>query len=89
MPTTKSAQKRLRQSREKRAKNRSVKRSIRSQYRKIIEALQAGKAQEAEQEFQEATKQLDRAATRHVVHSNAARRTKSRLSAKIKTVKKK
>jgi len=89
MPTTKSAQKRLRQSREKRAKNRSVKRSIRTQYRKIIEAVQKGNAQDAEQEFQEATKQLDRAATRHVIHPNAAARTKSRLSAKIKAIKKK
>ncbi|MGD0656109.1 MAG: 30S ribosomal protein S20 [Thermoguttaceae bacterium] len=89
MPTTKSAQKRLRQSREKRAKNRSVKRSIRTQYRKIIEAVQKGNAQDAEEEFREAAKQLDRAATRHVIHSNAARRTKSRLSAKIKAIKKK
>ena len=89
MPTTKSASKRLRQSQEKRTRNRSVKRSIRSQYRKVIEAVEAGNADQAEQELQEATKQLDRAATRHVIHSNAAARTKSRLSAKIKKIKKK
>ena len=89
MPTTKSALKRLRQSQEKRAKNRSVKRSIRSQYQKVIKAVQAGDADQAEQELQEAAKQLDRAATRNVIHSNAAARTKSRLSAKIKKIKKK
>ncbi|MGA2062959.1 MAG: 30S ribosomal protein S20 [Thermoguttaceae bacterium] len=89
MPTTKSALKRLRQSQEKRARNRSVKRSIRSQYQKVIKAVQAGDADQAEQELQEAAKQLDRAATRHVIHSNAAARTKSRLSAKIKKIKKK
>jgi len=89
MPTTKSALKRLRQSQEKRARNRSVKRSIRSQYQKVIKAVQAGYADQAEQELQEAAKQLDRAATRHVIHSNAAARTKSRLSAKIKKIKKK
>jgi small subunit ribosomal protein S20 len=89
MPTTKSAKKRLRQSREERARNRSAKKSIRSQCRKIIEALNAGEVQEAEQDFREAAKQLDRAAARNIIHCNAARRTKSRLSAKIKTIKKK
>ena len=89
MPTTKSASKRLRQSQEKRASNRSTKRSIRSQYRKVIEAVEAGNADQAEQELRAAAKQLDRAATRHVIHSNAAARTKSRLSAKIKKIKKK
>jgi small subunit ribosomal protein S20 len=89
MPTTKSATKRLRQSQEKRAMNRSVKRSIRSQYQKVIKAVETGDADQAEQELQQAAKQLDRAATRHVIHSNAAARTKSRLSAKIKKIKKK
>jgi small subunit ribosomal protein S20 len=89
MPTTKSATKRLRQSQEKRLRNRSVKRSIRSQYQKVIKAVQAGDAGQAEQELQEAAKQLDRAGTRHIIHPNAAARTKSRLSAKIKKIKKK
>jgi small subunit ribosomal protein S20 len=89
MPTTKSATKRLRQSQEKRARNRSVKRSIRSQYQKVIKAVEAGDADQAEQELQQAAKQLDRAATQNVIHSNAAARTKSRLSAKIKKIKKK
>jgi small subunit ribosomal protein S20 len=89
MPTTKSATKRLRQSQEKRLRNRSVKRSIRSQYQKVIKAVQAGDADQAEQELQEAAKQLDRAGTRHIIHPNAAARTKSRLSAKIKKIKKK
>jgi len=89
MPTTKSATKRLRQSQEKRLRNRSVKRSIRSQYQKVVKAVQAGDADQAEQELQEAAKQLDRAGTRHIIHPNAAARTKSRLSAKIKKIKKK
>ena len=89
MPTTKSALKRLRQSQEKRAKNRSVKRSIRTQYRKVVESLEAGNVDQAEKEFQEASKQLDRAGTRHVIHPNAAARTKSRLSARIKKSKNK
>jgi small subunit ribosomal protein S20 len=89
MPTTKSATKRLRQSQEKRLVNRSVKRSIRSQYQKVIKAVEAGDADQAEQELQQAAKQLDRAGTRRIIHPNAAARTKSRLSAKIKKIKKK
>jgi small subunit ribosomal protein S20 len=89
MPTTKSAKKHLRQSQEKRAGNRSVKRSIRTQYGKVLEAVKAGDAKQAEEELSAAAKQLDRAATRRVIHPNAAARTKSRLSAKIKKLKKK
>jgi small subunit ribosomal protein S20 len=89
MPTTKSAKKSLRQSQEKRLLNRSVKRSIRTQYRKVIEAVEAGNVEEAEKELQHAATQLDRAGNRHVIHPNAAARTKSRLSAKIKKIKKK
>jgi small subunit ribosomal protein S20 len=89
MPTTKSAKKRLRQSLEKRDLNRSVKRSIRTQYRKVDEAVKAGNVDEAEKELQETAKQLDRAGARRVIHPNAAARTKSRLSAKIKKIKNK
>lgn len=89
MPTTKSAAKRLRQSQEKRAVNRSVKRSIKTQYRKVVEAVTAGNVEQAEKELQEAAKQLDRAGTRRTIHPNAAARTKSRLSAKIKKLKNK
>jgi small subunit ribosomal protein S20 len=89
MPTTKSAEKRLRQNLAKRDSNRSVKRNIRTQSRKVLEALKAGNVEQAETELRETAKKLDRAATRHVIHANAAARTKSRLSAKIKKIKKK
>jgi small subunit ribosomal protein S20 len=89
MPITKSARKRLRQSLQRRDRNRSVKRSIRTQCRKVIEAVNAGNAELADQELSAAAKQLDRAANRREIHPNAAARTKSRLSAKIKKIKKK
>jgi small subunit ribosomal protein S20 len=89
MPTTKSAKKRLRQSQERRDKNRSIKRAIRSKCRKVTEAVKTGDAGKAEEEYREAVKQLDRAGTRKIVHPNSVARTKSRLSAKIKKIKKK
>ena len=87
MPTTKSAQKRLRQNIAGRQRNRSVRQAIRTQCRKVREAVTAGDAELAETEFHLAVKKLDRAGTRGIVHPNAVARTKSRMSAKIKALK--
>jgi small subunit ribosomal protein S20 len=87
MPTTKSAKKRLRQSLERRATNRAVKSSIKSQVRKVRAAVAAGDVAAAEAELRIATKKLDRAGSKRVIHSNAAARTKSRLQHLIKEAK--
>ena len=87
MPNTKSATKRLRQSIERRAVNRSIKRTVRNQCRKVREAVKDGDLDRAEAEFRLAAKHLDRAGAKNVIHRNAAARVKSRLSAKIKAAK--
>ena len=87
MPTTKSAKKRLRQNVARRAQSRSFKRAVRTQCRKVREAVQAGDVEQAETEFRLAAKRLDRAGARNIIHRNAVARTKSRLSAKIKAIK--
>ncbi len=87
MPNTKSAKKRLRQNIARRGQNRSIKRTVRTQCRKVREAVEAGDAEQAEAEFRLAAKRLDRAGARNIIHRNAAARTKSRLSAKIKALK--
>ena len=84
MPTTKSAKKRLRQNITNRGRNRTIKRTVRTQVRKVREAIQADDAQQAETEFRLAAKQLDRAGARNIIHHNKTARTKSRLSARIK-----
>ncbi|OHB66650.1 MAG: 30S ribosomal protein S20 [Planctomycetes bacterium RBG_13_63_9] len=86
MPNTQSAKKRLRQNIVNRQRNRSVKRAVRTQCRKVREAIEAGNAEAAETEFRLAAKGLDRAGTRRIIHRNAVARTKSRLSAKIKAL---
>ncbi|HUT10356.1 MAG TPA: 30S ribosomal protein S20 [Thermoguttaceae bacterium] len=86
MPNTVSAKKRLRQNIARRQRNRSIKRAVRTQCRKVGEAVMAGDAETAETEFRLAAKKLDRAGTRNIIHRNAAARTKSRLSAKIKAL---
>jgi small subunit ribosomal protein S20 len=88
MPQTKSAAKRLRQDVARQERNRSTKRAIRTQIRKVREAIEAGDLGLAQTEFRATVVKLDRAAASNVIHRNAAARTKSRLSAAIKKVKK-
>ena len=87
MPNSKSAKKRLRQNVARRATNLSAKRAVRTQLRKVREAVKAGNAELAETEFRLAVKKLDRAGARNIIHRNAAARLKSRLSAKVKAIK--
>ena len=77
---TKSAKKHLRQSLERRAKNRAVKSAIKTQVRKVRAAVAAGDIAKAEAEVRLAATKLDRAGAKRVIHPNAAARTKSRLS---------
>ena len=77
---TKSAKKHLRQSLERRAKNRAVKSAIKTQVRKVRAAVAAGDIAKAEAEARLAAAKLDRAGVKRVIHPNAAARTKSRLS---------
>ena len=87
MPNIEGAKKRMRQSIVLREKNRSVKRSLKTQCKKVLEAVTAGNVEQAEKEFRQSAKVLDRAAARKVIHTNAAARTKSRLSARVKKLK--
>jgi small subunit ribosomal protein S20 len=88
MPTTKSAKKRLRQSLERRTQNRAAKSAVKTQVRKVREAVKAGDIAKAEAELRLAAKRLDRAGIKRVIHPNAASRTKSRLAHLIRAAKK-
>jgi small subunit ribosomal protein S20 len=84
MPQIKSAKKRLRQNILRRERNRSAKRALRTQCRKVTDAIGTGDVAKAEAELRVAAQKLDRAASHKIIHRNAAARTKSRLSARIK-----
>jgi small subunit ribosomal protein S20 len=77
----------MRQDSVRRGRNRAAKSSLRSQLRKVREAIAAKKLEESQNEFAVLRKKLDRAAARKVIHANAAARTKSRLSSAIKALK--
>lgn len=87
MPNSNSAKKRLRQNEVRRARNRAAKSSIKTQIRKVREAIVAGNVEQGEAEFRLAAKRVDKAAAAGVVHANLAARVKSRLSAALKAAK--
>jgi small subunit ribosomal protein S20 len=87
MPNLKSAKKRMKQSLVRRDRNRSTKRAINTEYKKVIEAVKAGNVEQAETELRTVAKKVDKAAAKKIIHVNAAARVKSRLSAKVKKLK--
>jgi small subunit ribosomal protein S20 len=89
MPNTKSAKKRLRQNDVRRGRNRAAKSAIKTQVRKVRDAIVAGDVATGETEVRLAAKRVDKAAAAGVVHANLAARVKSRLSAALKTAKQK
>lgn len=85
MPNTASAKKRLRQNEKRRLLNRSLRSRMRTQLRRVREAVEAGDSQKAQAEFRLASKRLDQAAAKNLIHKNAAARSKSRLSKLVKS----
>ena len=86
MPNTASAKKRLRQNEKRRIHNRAAKSNMRSQIRKVREAVEAGDSERAQAEYKTAQQKIDQAASKNLIHRNAAARTKSRLVALLKSV---
>jgi small subunit ribosomal protein S20 len=87
MPNTKSAKKRLKQNLRRRASNRAVRTTLKSEVRKVRTAIAGGSLDTAMTELRVASRKLDKAAAAGVIHANAAARVKSRLSASIKAAK--
>lgn len=87
MPNTKSAKKRLKQSIGRRLRNRATKSALKTEVRKVRSAIASGNAEAGAAELRVATKKLDQAAAKGVIHRNAAARVKSRLSAALKAAK--
>lgn len=86
MPNTLSAKKRLRQNEKRRLHNRAEKSQMRSHIRKVREAVQSGDKDAAQSEFRIAQKEIDQAASKNLIHKNAAARTKSRLNKLVKSL---
>jgi len=83
MPNIKSAKKRMVQDAKRRIENRGRRSRLRTQLRKLEEAIAAGDKATAAAEWKTAQTMLDRTAQRGVIHPNQAARKKARLAKRL------
>ena len=86
MPNHKSAIKRMRQNVTRREYNRTYITRTRNFVKRARVAIKDGEAQEAEAKVREAIRDLDKAASRGIIHKRNAARRKSRLMKQLAEV---
>ncbi|MFM7134056.1 MAG: 30S ribosomal protein S20 [Planctomycetota bacterium] len=88
MPNTESAKKRVRQSASRNARNLWRKRRIKNDVSGFLKAVASGDAAAAETEMRKAAQTLDKIAATGTIHKNTAARKKSRMAARLASLKK-
>lgn len=83
MPNIKSSIRSVKTDALRRSRNFPVKSEIRTVSRKVLEAVETGKMEEAKTLLSEATSVIDKAVAKGVLHKNAASRKKARLAVKV------
>lgn len=86
MANIKSQIKRNRQNEAARLRNKAVKSSLKTAVRKFREAADAGNSAEAVTLARAATRQLDKAASKGVIHKNQAANRKSAITKRAETL---
>jgi small subunit ribosomal protein S20 len=76
----KSQLKRIKTNEKARLRNKSVKSSVKTAIRKFREAAEAGDKDKAVELMREASKKLDKAASKGVIHANQAANKKSAMA---------
>ena len=85
MPNSISAKKSHRQSLKRRARNRGQRSALRTSVKRVREAVADGETEQAAALLTAATRKLDQAAAKNLIHANKAARTKSRLAKLVNT----
>jgi len=83
MPNIKSAEKRMKQNEKRRLRNASQKSALRTAVKAAEVAASANDVNQAKEALLTATKKLDKAVSKGLIHKNAAARKKSRLAKKV------
>ncbi|NBI29492.1 30S ribosomal protein S20 [Chengkuizengella marina] len=83
MPNIKSAIKRVKTSEKRRLINASRKSALRTAIKTVDTAIDDQNAESAKAALNDAIKKLDKAASKGLIHKNAASRKKSRLTKKV------
>lgn len=86
VPNIKSAKKRVKVTKTKTLKNRMFKTMFKTTLKKFEAAIAEGNKAEAEVAYRNAVSVLDKAASKGIIHANAAARKKSRFAQKLNTL---
>jgi len=87
LANTKSAKKRIRQNSRRRVRNARIRTRARSSVRSARQVVDGGEPAASEAAVKSAIQELDRAATKGVIHPNNAARRKSRLQKRLARMK--
>jgi small subunit ribosomal protein S20 len=79
----KSQIKRIRQNEKAHQRNKAVKSALKTHVRKFREAADSGNIEEATQALRVATRQLDKAVSKGVIHKNQAANRKSAIARRL------
>ncbi len=86
MANIKSAKKRAITNEKRNLRNRMVKTNLKTTEKQFLNAVAEGDVEKAQAEYKLASKKFDMAATKGIIHKNAANRKKSQLAKKINTM---
>ncbi|MBA7561212.1 30S ribosomal protein S20 [subsurface metagenome] len=88
MPNIKSQEKRDRQNIKRRTKNKLLKTRIKTDQKKLAEAVESKNIEEAEKNFNILSKHLDKAAKKSTVHKNFSANKKSKAAKLVNSIRK-
>ena len=86
MPNIKSAKKRVIVTKTRTLQNKIFKTQLKTEVKKYEAAVQAGDLALAQATYKAATKKIDQAAARGIIHKNAAARKKSQFTKKLNSM---
>lgn len=86
MANIKSQIKRVRTNEKRRVRNQAVKSELKTLVRKTREAAEEGNKEEAEKALRAATRKLDVAVSKGVIHRNQAANRKSKLTKRVNSI---
>lgn len=87
MANTKQAKKRVRQGLKRRDRTQALRSMMRTSLKKVLAAITAKQADQAQEAYAAATKMVDKMVSHGIIHKNKAARHKSRLNDQIKSLK--
>ncbi len=86
MANSRSALKRVRQTKKRTALNRNLKARVKDTRKTALDAIEAGKTKAAQSAYDEFASATDKAAKGGAMHKNTASRLKSRVASKVNSL---